>query len=119
MSSPTIHFAGPDAQVLVVACEPHFTEDSGAEVYDTANRHLPDREGACLVLDFTDTVQINSMGLTKLLSIRKLCDDRGAAFVLAGLGQTLVDFLSMLKMLQLFNCAETLDEAIARAVKGE
>jgi len=118
MPSPTIHFAGPDAQVLVLTCDPHFTDPAAAELHALACRHLPDRDDSGIVLDFSETVQLYSMGITAILRIRSFCQERGVPLVLAGLAPNLIEFFAMIQVQHLFNIESSLDEAIARAGQG-
>ncbi|MGP1345342.1 MAG: STAS domain-containing protein [Phycisphaerales bacterium] len=115
MSSPAIHFAGADAQILVLICPPQFTGAAADNAIAAANRYLPDREDTGIVLDFTDTAMIGSVGIASMLQIRELCASRDVPLVLAGLSPQLHDFLTMLRLAQHFRTAPTLEDAIADA----
>jgi anti-anti-sigma regulatory factor len=117
MPFSSIHFAGPDAQVLVLVCQSQIVGSAADELYSAATRHIPDRDDLGIVLDFTDTLQISSVAIAGMLQLQKLCKGRDAPLVLTGLSPDLLQFLTMLQLAKHFTIEPTLGEAVARAAR--
>ncbi len=111
------HF-GQDGAVLVVAAPPQIGHDTAEPLVEHVRTHLPNREGAGVVLDLFGVALISSIGIASLLQIRELCADRGAPLVLARVPEAQQRFMRMLKLDRKFEFAPSVEEAVGAIERG-
>jgi anti-anti-sigma factor len=107
------HLAGRDAAILVVTLPPDLNHESAEPVRDLVHRHLPNREGAAVVIDFAAVEMVSSIGVAALLQIQEFCRDHDARLVLAALSRRQLDFFRMLTLDRKFALARSLGDAVA------
>jgi len=105
---------GRDGAVLLVRVPAHISHETAEPLVDMVRSHLPNREGACCVLDLAEVVLISSIGVAALLQIREHCADRAAPLVLAAVPGTQMAFMRMLKIERKFEYAPTTDDAVVQ-----
>lgn len=110
--------AGRDGAVLLVSVPAHISHETAEPLVDHVRSHLPNRDGAGVVLDLHEVVLISSIGVAALLQVRELCADRGAPLVLARVPAAQASFMRMLKIDRKFEFAATTDEAVMQAEGG-
>lgn len=116
MEHATHELSGPDGRVLVLRLPADLNHDSADAVRALLARVLPNREGAAAVIDLGAVRLITSIGIAALLQMEEFCRDRAAPMVLANVPKSQQAFLKMLKLDRKFVQAESIDEAIQRAV---
>lgn len=106
--------AGPDGAALVVRVPRELSHDSAEPLRSTVMRHLPNREGAGLVLDMADVGLISSIGIAALLQVQEFCRDRRAPCILASLPARQIAFLRMLKLDRKFDLSPDVEAGVTR-----
>lgn len=109
--------AGPDSTVLIVHMPGRVTDEHVGPIREEVRSRLPRVQGAGLILDFSGTELINSIGITCLLSIEEECRARGVRVVLAMLPATVVSFLRQLKLTGRFQLCASVDEAVSQLTR--
>ena len=94
-------------------------DETAVPIREEVVRHLPNADGAGVVLDCRDVYLVNSIGITCLLQIQDHCRRHGAELALAGIPASIIAFLKQLKLDSRFTHYPTLDEAIAAIDKSQ
>jgi anti-sigma B factor antagonist len=84
---------------------------SGAALADRV-RSLLERDRRCIALDLGDVRYVDSGGIGDLVESLSAARNRGGAVKLIGVTKRLSDLLVITKLLNVFDCFETEDEAI-------
>lgn len=105
-----------DGRVLVVVVPDGLTHETAGPVRSCAQNHLPNTDGAGLVLDMSRVRLISSLGVAALLQIQEHCQDRGAEMRLACLQADLRRFVDMLGLESRFVMSTALDDAVFEIV---
>ncbi len=105
---------GTEGAILVVRAPRGVDHESAEPLRDCVAFHMPNRDGAGVVLDMSEVEMISSIGIAALLQVVEHCRDRGAAAVLAGLPERQRAFLAMLRIDAKFELCGSVDEALAR-----
>lgn len=118
MSGYEPYQAGAEGNVLVVVAPATLTQEGADDLRASIARDLPAVPGAAVVIDLSGTGMITSLGIAALLQAQEFCRDRGAGFILAGLTQANRKFLTMLRLEQRFDQADTPEDAIRLVEQG-
>ncbi len=110
--------AGQDGEVLVVRIPAELNHETAEPLRELVHRRLPNRDGAGLVLDFSDVLLISSIGVAALLQVHEFCHDREAPMVLASVSRRQLDFFKMLTIERKFRRAEDVAGAVAEVQSG-
>lgn len=116
MASPQVTTAGSDDQVVVVRAPAQLTQDTAHDLRLLIAGHLPNRDDGGLVIDMAEVLLVSSVGITSLLEVRELCDDRRIGLRLCGLIEPIEQLLHMLRLTEKFICAADVDEAVGQLV---
>jgi anti-sigma B factor antagonist len=73
----------------------------------------------CLVLDMQEVRFCDSMGMNELLGIMKKCEARGTRLLLGGVQGVMARVLAITGLRHAFEVYESMDEALARAVRDD
>jgi anti-anti-sigma regulatory factor len=116
MDEPTWRLLPPDYATLVIRAPATLTHETAEPLRACAERRLPNRDDAGLVLDMSDVRLITSIGIAALLQVqdhtRAVTGDANR-FRLAALPGEQLEFLTMLKLDAAFAHSETVDDATA------
>lgn len=104
---------GRDETVLIVRAPRELGHEAADELRLTVARHLPNRDGAGVVLDMADVVLISSIGIAALLQTQELCEDREAAMVIANMPAEQMGLLEMLRLDRKFTMFDSVEDACA------
>jgi anti-anti-sigma factor len=104
---------GRDETVLIVRAPRELGHEEADELRLTVARHLPNRDGAAVVLDMADVVLISSIGIAALLQTQELCEDREASMVIANMPAEQMGLLTMLRLDRKFTMFESVEDACA------
>lgn len=115
MSDVMHQLRGVDGAVLVVRVPSELNHEWAEPLRGCVMRHLPNREGAGVVLDFADVKLISSIGIAALLQVQEHCRDHEAKLVLASVPARQLAFFKMLKLERKFGFAPSVDEAVRLA----
>lgn len=88
-------------------------DETAVPIREEVVRHLPNADGAGVVLDCRDVYLVNSIGITCLLQIQDHCRRQSAGMALAGVPASITAFLKQLKLDSRFTRYDTIDEAVA------
>ena len=106
------HLEGQDGDILVVHVPAHLDHSTADELTASVLHALPRRDGAGVVLDFSDVALVTSIGIAAMLQIREACADQSAALLLAGVPEQQMRFFEMLHLNSKFTCVPTVADAI-------
>lgn len=112
MQDISYSLTGPEEQVLLVVAPRELGHEVADALRDAVVRHLPNRDGAGVVLDMQSVAMISSIGIAALLQIAEACKDRQAKLVLAALSDRQLGFLKMLRLDRKFSTSPSVDAGI-------
>lgn len=98
--------------VLVVRLDGELREGAAAKLVSDVEAHLLD-EAPHLVIAMDDVPYVSSSGIGSLVRLFKAITDRGGALCVAGATGRVRDVFDVAGVRQLFECLDTVDEAIA------
>ena len=104
---------GQTGTILVVQLPGAVVDETAVPIREEVVRHLPNADGAAVVLDCRDVYLVNSIGITCLLQIQDHCRRLGAGLALAGVPASITAFLKQLKLDSRFTRYDSVDEAVA------
>ncbi len=112
---PMIHsrIAGAASTILIVHLPAQLVDDTASLVRDEVASRLPHADGAGLVLDFSEVVLVNSIGITCLLQVQDHCRRRGAGMLIAAVSPAIQTFLIQLKLAKRFPAMPGVEDAVA------
>ncbi|MEM8836417.1 MAG: STAS domain-containing protein [Planctomycetota bacterium] len=107
-------FEGADSNILVIEVPTELTHVNSEDLRGEVHSRMPDHDRAAVVLDLSGCRLITSIGVAALLQIREACLDSHSTLLLAALNSELVEFFQMLRLFDLFQIVESVDDAIDR-----
>jgi len=105
---------GDDGRTQIVRVPGHLSHIAAAELDRTVKRIIALHNVSRIILDLTLVEVVTSIGVTSLLESRQTSQDHATELILAGLPEQHRSFFTLLRVDQLFDFENSVDEAVNR-----